>query len=100
MKIPKRISFLAGTMFMIASAVYAQSSAVSHAATNARDAGAPALWILANLGYAGMRAQNHPSAGWRALTFIFGLPGTLISWIVVVEGSERAYGIDIPKKRP
>ena len=62
-------------------------------------AGASGLWVLANICFAGMRAQNSPSTGWRVVAFIFGFPGTFLTWLVVDEGSERAYGIDIPKKR-
>ncbi|NYZ63414.1 hypothetical protein [Luteimonas deserti] len=61
--------------------------------------GVSGLWVLANISYAGMRAQNNPSAGWRILAFISGFPGTLISFLVVPEGGERAYGIEIPRKR-
>lgn len=53
--------------------------------------------IVANLSYAGMRAQNHPSAGWRALAFLFGIPGTLPTFFLVEEGGERAYGVDLPR---
>ena len=62
-------------------------------------AGASGLWVLANICFAGMRAQNSPSTGWRMISFIFGFPGTFLTWLVVEEGSERAYGVDIPKKR-
>lgn len=91
----KRISLLAALMAILSTMAYAQSQAVS----NARHTGVSALWILANFSYAGMRAQNHPSVGWRVLAFIFGLPGTLLTFFVVDEGSERAYGVEIPKKR-
>jgi hypothetical protein len=63
------------------------------------DSGVSAIWILANICYAGMKAQGNPSFAWRVLSFIFGLPGTLVSLIVIREGSERAYGIDLPKNR-
>ena len=63
------------------------------------DAGVSGLWMLANICYAGMKAQANPSFGWRVLSFLFGFPGTLLSLIVVSEGSERAYGIDLPKRR-
>ena len=63
------------------------------------NAGASGLWVLANICFAGMRAQNSPSTGWRIVAFLFGFPGTLITYFVVDEGSERAYGIEIPKKR-
>ena len=63
-----------------------------------QNTGVSAIWILANISYAGMRAQNSPSSVWRVVSFIFGFPGTLISYFAVPEGKERAYGIDIPKK--
>ena len=62
------------------------------------DTGVSALWMLANICYAGMKAQANPSVIWRILSFLFGFPGTLLSWFVVREGSERAYGIDLPKR--
>jgi hypothetical protein len=62
------------------------------------DTGVSALWMLANICYAGMKAQANPSVIWRILSFLFGFPGTLLSWFVVREGSERAYGIDLPTK--
>ena len=62
--------------------------------------GITGLWVLANFSYAGMRAQNSQSAGWRILAFIFGFPGTLITFFAVSEGSERAYGVQLPRKRP
>lgn len=61
-------------------------------------AGISAIWALANVSYAGMRAQNNPSRGWRVVSFILGFPGTLVTYFAVQEGSERAYGIDLPKK--
>ena len=61
--------------------------------------GISGLWLLANLCFAGMRAQNSPSSGWRVVAFLFGFPGTLITFLVVPEGEERAYGVDIPKRR-
>lgn len=62
------------------------------------DTGASGIWILANISYAGMRAQGNRNSGWRILAFIFGFPGTLLSFIAVDENSERAYGIDLPRK--
>jgi hypothetical protein len=64
-----------------------------------QDGGVSALWVLANICYAGMRAQGHPIRVWRVLSFLFGLPGTLLSWFVVTEGSNRAYGINLPPRR-
>ena len=78
--------------------------AVSHPALaladtgrKAGETGVSALWILANFCYAGMRAQGHPGSGWRILSFIFGFPGTAVSWLVIREGEERAYGVDLPR---
>ena len=65
----------------------------------ATETGVTALSLLANLSYAGMRAQGHPGRGWRIVSFLLGLPGTLISWIFVPEGGERAYGIELPRRR-
>ena len=61
--------------------------------------GVSAIWLLANICYAGMRAQGHPSKPWRVLSFLFGLPGTLLSWLVIKEGSNRAHGINLPPHR-
>jgi len=61
--------------------------------------GVSGLWVLANVSYAGMRAQGDVNTGgWRALTFILGLPGSLLTLFCVRQGSERAYGVDLPKK--
>jgi hypothetical protein len=61
--------------------------------------GVSALWVLANICYAGMKAQGHPSRVWRVLSFITGFPGTLLSLMVVKEGGENAYGIYLPRRR-
>lgn len=54
-----------------------------------RDGGVSAIWILANLACARMRAQNSASAGWRIVALISGFPGTLLTYFVVAEGGER-----------
>ena len=64
-----------------------------------QDTGVSAVWVLANICYAGMRAQGHPSRVWRVLAFVFGFPGSLVSWLVVKEGSNRAYGINLPPRQ-
>ena len=61
--------------------------------------GVSALWVLANICYAGMKAQGHPSRLWRVLSFLFGLPGTLLSLLVGKEGGENAYGVYLPRRR-
>lgn len=60
--------------------------------------GGDAIWIFANLSFTAMRAQDTGSTFWKVVTFIFGFPGTLLTLIVVDKGSERAYGIDMPRK--
>ncbi|MDQ7774140.1 MAG: hypothetical protein RDU13_11550 [Elusimicrobiales bacterium] len=59
------------------------------------NAGVSGIWVLANISYAGMRAQNNPDVLWRILSFIFGLPGSIVSLLAVREGSMRAYGINL-----
>ena len=86
---------LAGFVFCL-SAALAQTDLSSR--VQVQNTGISALWVLANISYAGMRAQNHPSALWRTLAFLFGLPGTILTFIVVDEGSDRAYGIDLPRR--
>lgn len=56
------------------------------------------LSIMANFAYAGMRAQGSKSEAGRTFAFIAGFPGTFVSYLVVEEGSERAYGVDLPRK--
>jgi hypothetical protein len=46
-----------------------------------------------------MRAQAKGSSFWKVVTFIFGFPGTLLTLLVVAEGGERAYGIDMPARK-
>jgi hypothetical protein len=72
-------------------------AALTDTGDRAGSAGISGIWILANFCYAGMRAQNHPSSGWRIVSFIFGFPGTLISMLAIDEGSERAYGVELPR---
>ena len=72
---------------------------ISSPQQSAGNAGVSGIWVLANICYAGMKAQAHPSAGWRVVSFIFGFPGTLISFLAVEEGGERAYGIQMPRRR-
>lgn len=78
------------------SAALAQTSRTPQ--SQIQDTGISGLWILANISFAGMRAQNNPSVLWRTLAFIFGLPGTILTFIAVDEGSDRAYGIDLPRR--
>jgi len=63
------------------------------------EGGASAVWIFANLSFTGMRAQGKGSLFWKIVTFILGFPGTLLTLLVVTRGSERAYGIDMPRKK-
>lgn len=43
--------------------------------------------ILGNLAYAGMRAQGSDNKLGRALAFVAGFPGTVVTYFVVDEGS-------------
>jgi hypothetical protein len=63
--------------------------------TTMTNTGVSGIWI-ANISYAGMRAQGSPQLGWRIVAFIFGLPGTLLTFLVVSEHGGRAYGIHLP----
>jgi hypothetical protein len=78
---------------------FAADSIGQATASSAGNVGVSGVWVWANICYAGMRAQNHPSVGWRMLSFIGGFPATFITWLVVDEGGERAYGIELPRKR-
>jgi hypothetical protein len=62
------------------------------------EGGASAIWTFANLSFTGMRAQATGTTFWKVVTFIFGFPGTLLTLLIVARGSERAYGIDMPRK--
>jgi len=92
-----RISILI-IMILVHTMVYAQGS-VNSGTVNVETGGSSAIWIFANISYAGMRAQRSRSVVWRIISFIFGFPGTLLTWIIVGEGSERAYGIELPKRK-
>ena len=79
-----------------ASAAMAQASVTTR--TQIQDTGISGVWLLANVSFAGMRAQNNGSVFWRTLAFVFGLPGTIVTFFAVAEGSDRAYGVDLPRK--
>jgi hypothetical protein len=64
--------------------------------TNTVYSGITGISMLANMSYAGMRAQNNPDRTWRVLSFLFGLPWTIITLFAVKEGSMRAYGVELP----
>jgi|HubBroStandDraft_6_1064221.scaffolds.fasta_scaffold00076_2 hypothetical protein len=85
--------------FVLLVPLVAWANADGTTARDAGDGGASAVWIFANLSFAGMRAQNSSSRGWRIVAFIFGFPGTLLSLLAVREGSERAYGIEMPRRK-
>ncbi len=92
----KKILMIASISFwtsMIGQSVEAAESTVE----TVKNTGVSGIWMLSNICYAGMKAQGNRS-GWRILAFIFGLPGTLLTLLVVRENSGRAYGIDLSKK--
>ena len=86
--------FLFGLVSCTSSAL---AQAINSPQSQIQNTGISGLWVLANISYAGMRAQNHSSVLWRTLAFIFGLPGTIITFFAVDEGSDRAYGINLPR---
>lgn len=58
------------------------------------------ITVLANMAYAGMRAQDiKETEFWRSLAFICGFPGTLFTYFAVVEGSEVVYGVRMPVQK-
>jgi hypothetical protein len=77
----------------------ASAQETSSSPTRGAEGGVSAIWIFANLSFTGMRAQATGSMFWKIITFIFGFPGTLLTLFVVTRGSERAYGIDMPRRR-
>jgi hypothetical protein len=60
--------------------------------------GVSAIWVFANLSFTAMRAQDKGTTFWKVVTFIFGFPGSLLTLLAVKKGSERAYGMDMPRK--
>jgi hypothetical protein len=86
-------------LLALATAMLAMTAQDNYTLENVRFGGSSATWIFANICYAGMRAQAHPSLFWSVVTFIGGFPGTFLTFFVVKRGGERAYGIDIPSKR-
>jgi Na+/melibiose symporter-like transporter len=96
----RRLLRLAGVIgFVMLASLVTWASTTGTTARDAGDGGASAVWIFANLSFAGMRAQNSSSKGWRIIAFIFGFPGTLLSLFVVEEGGERVYGIEMPRRK-
>jgi hypothetical protein len=55
--------------------------------------------MFANITYAGMRAQDSQDKAGRILAFLVGFPATLFTYFIVKEGSERAYGVDLPRRQ-
>lgn len=89
--------FAWGIGFIMFAAI-ARAMDVSSSTSNGTDEGVSAIWIFANLSFAGMRAQAKGTTFWKVVTFIFGFPATLLTLLVVTQGGERAYGIDLPRK--
>jgi hypothetical protein len=87
-----QVAVLAALVLAIPSHAFAQS------AESGATGGVSALWIFSNLSFTGMRAQGRGDTFWRIVSFIFGFPGTLLTLIVVKPGSQRAYGIDMPRR--
>lgn len=93
-----KISFIALLANLVASSHAFATDAAGQTVVRVGNTGASGIWILANISYAGMRAQGSRSKVWRIVAFIFGFPGTLVTWLAVDENSERAYGVALPRK--
>ena len=83
---------------LISFAAIASSMDAPSSASAGTQGGVSAIWIFANLSFTGMQAQAKGGILWKVASFIFGFPGTLLTLLVVTKGSERAYGIDMPRK--
>jgi hypothetical protein len=58
--------------------------------------GASGFYIVSNIAYAVMRAKNDPkNDSWRNVTFFCGFPATACSYLLVDEGSNKAYGVKL-----
>lgn len=47
--------------------------------------------------YAGHLAQDRTSLGWRLLLFVLGFPLTFVATFLVIPGSQRVLGVDLPR---
>ena len=92
--------FKALCIALVANLLTASQAFAADGAERVGNAGASGIWLLANFSYAGMRAQGSTRSGWRFLAFIFGFPGTCLTWLVVDENSEQASGVDLPRRVP
>lgn len=92
-RILSQLAVLATAMIGLPSIALAQS------AESGATGGISAIWIFANLSFAGMRAQDGDGMFWKVVCFVFGFPATLLTLMVVTKGSERAYGIDMLRRR-
>jgi hypothetical protein len=90
------LSTLAVAVVSLADA--AKSMDLASSSSTGTEGGVSAVWIFANFSFTGMRAQAKGTTFWKVVSFIFGFPGTLLTLLVVTQGSERAYGIDMPRK--
>lgn len=95
MKARELAGAIAGTLITLP----ASAEQLSSQTVTVTEAGVSGIWILANLSDAGMRAQGSASSGWRIVAFLFGFPGTLVSYFAVKNAGERAYEVDLPKKQ-
>ncbi|HRE15051.1 MAG TPA: hypothetical protein PLD37_12720 [Usitatibacteraceae bacterium] len=92
--IPRTLAALATTLPAVA-----RAADLIPTTGDATRTGLSAIWFLANISYAGMRAQNADRPVWRIIAFLLGLPGTIVTYLVVREGGERAYGIELPRRK-
>jgi hypothetical protein len=56
------------------------------------------LGVASNVIYAGMRAQDLPgNYTKRKIAFVIGFPTSIMTYLVVEEGSCKAYGVELPR---
>lgn len=85
--------------FLFCLPLFAENPLSKNTQQTLTNTGISALWILANLSYAGMRAQGKKKSFWKIISFLIGLPGTFFSFFLIVDGSETAFGVELPRKR-
>jgi hypothetical protein len=55
------------------------------------------LWVLANVSFAACELKT-TAACWRTLSFIFGLPGTIVTFLLYVREASMRNGVDLPER--
>lgn len=85
-----------GAAVLAPSVALAQGMDVSIRSGLGLGAGFSAVWVFANLLYAGQVAQDRAHLAWRVVLFVLGFPGTLLTTLFVEPGSQRVFGVELP----